>query len=186
MKKDQKVTVPHEAYRLVNPTKHEPSHDEHEDEKKSPTEEKTSSLRCLECCFKDNEDRNAFLIIIASMINFIAIGLTVVPLKLLINQRITGDPTEPNSKSAFVDTTNIFLYAVASFICGRYTSGLGDYVGRKPMLIFSAVITILTRFIYISSKTASGFYIGAVVGGACDCFYFSGIAWICDFYPEVN
>ncbi len=26
---------------------------------------------------------------------------------------------------------------------------------------------------------------GAIVGGTFDCFYFTGIAWICDFFPQV-
>lgn len=124
-------------------------------------------------------------VIFTAFLNYFAIGITVVPLKLLINKRIAGDADDPNSASAFVDTTNIFLYAFMSFLCGRYMSGLGDYIGRKPLFILSSLNIILTRFIYINSSSSIGFYIGAIVGGSFDCFYYTGLAWICDLNPEV-
>ena len=108
------------------------------------------------------------------------------PLKLLINKRIAGDANEPNSDSAFVDATNIFLYSLMSFLCGRYNSGLSDYIGRKPMLISALAFLILTRIIYINSTSAAGFYIGAIVGGAFDSFYYTGLSWVCDYYPNVR
>ena len=54
------------------------------------------------------------------------------------------------------------------------------------MLIFASLITILTRVIYISSNTAAGFYIAGIIGGAFDCFYFSALAWVCDYFPDVS
>jgi MFS family permease len=124
-------------------------------------------------------------VILAAFLNYFAIGITVVPLKLLINKRIAGDPDDPNSASAFTDTTNIFIYAFMSFMFGRYMSGFGDYVGRKPLFVLASLNIILTRFIYIKSTSATGFYIGALVGGTFDCFYYTGLAWICDLSPEV-
>lgn len=67
---------------------------------------------------------------------------------------------------------------------GRYTSGLGDYLGRKPILIMSTISFILTRFIYLNSQSAEGFIFGAFVGGIFDCVYFTCLAWVCDLFPE--
>ena len=84
---------------------------------------------CLSCCCHTARDRKVGLIIFTSILHFFALGITFVALKLLINQRIAGDIDDPNEASLFVDTTNTVLYAVASFLCSRYTSGLSDYVG---------------------------------------------------------
>lgn len=70
------------------------------------------------------------------------------------------------------------------FIFGRYTSGLGDYLGRKPILITSTISFILTRFIYLNSQSAEGFIFGALIGGTFDCVYFTCLAWVCDLFPE--
>lgn len=43
---------------------------------------------------------------------------------------------------------------------------------------------ILSRIVYILSRHPSGFYLGGLIGGAFDCFYFTSLAWICDVYPE--
>jgi hypothetical protein len=54
------------------------------------------------------------------------------------------------------------------------------------MLIFAACIAILTRLIYLGSYTPAGFYVAAVIGGGFDCFYFTALAWVCDYYPDVS
>jgi hypothetical protein len=89
----------------------------------------------LKVWFKSETDRGSFLIILSATQYFFGIAITLISLKLLINERIAGDVQKPNSESAFVDTTNIMLHAFMSFSCGRYTSGLGDYVGRKVLLL---------------------------------------------------
>lgn len=70
------------------------------------------------------------------------------------------------------------------FIFGRYTSGLGDYLGRKPILITSCIAFICSRLIYLSAQTGSGFIFGAILGGTFDCVYFTSLAWVCDLFPE--
>ncbi len=156
------LEVEHDDHTQTIPSVSSVPEDPHTLSTSSQSPSPSSSLSCLSCCFKDVEDRNAFLIIVVSILNYVAIGLTIVPLKLLINQRIAGDATEPSRASSFVDTTNIFLYAVMSFICARYTSGLGDYVGRKPLLLMSSIMTIVTRIIYISAQTPAWFYVGMI------------------------
>jgi MFS family permease len=83
-----------------------------------------------------------------------------------------------------VDASVSFVHALMCFIFGRYTSGLGDYLGRKPILIASTLAFIATRFIYLSAQNASGFIFGAMLGGAFDCVYFTCLAWVCDLFPE--
>lgn len=135
-------------------------------------------------CFKLPADRKAFLIILAAVLYYFSIGLTSISLSLLINQRIAGDPEEPNSASVVVQTTVIFIHSTCSFFLGRYTSGLGDYIGRKPMLILSAVFSIITRYMYYSATTPATFYFSAIMSGALDLYYFTSLAWICDMYKE--
>lgn len=135
-------------------------------------------------CFKEVRDRQTFLIIIAATMYFLSITMSTIPLTLLINKRIAGHAEDPNAKSAFVQATNSFIYSGLGFLCGRYTSGLGDYLGRKPVLIMAALAMVGSRVVYIHSHSASGFYLGGLLGGAFDCFYFSSLAWICDIYPE--
>ena len=47
----------------------------------------TSWMLSMCCCFKDPSDKQAAYIIFASVLHFLAIGLTSVALKLLINKR---------------------------------------------------------------------------------------------------
>jgi MFS family permease len=68
------------------------------------------------------------------------------------------------------------------FLFGRYTSGLGDYLGRKPVLIASTISFILTRFLYLTAESAGGFLFGC--HHWCDCVYFTSLAWVCDLFPE--
>lgn len=87
-------------------------------------------------------------------------------------------------RSAFLDASVSFVHSFMCFIFGRYTSGMGDYLGRKPVLITSTVSFILTRFIYLNAQSSSGFIFGAILGGAFDCVYFTSLAWVCDLFPE--
>jgi MFS family permease len=87
-------------------------------------------------------------------------------------------------RSAFLGASVSFVHSFMCFIFGRYTSGLGDYLGRKPVLIASTTSFILTRFIYLNAKSASGFLFAAIIGGVFDCVYFTCLAWVCDLFPE--
>lgn len=136
------------------------------------------------CCMKQISDRKASLVILAGVLYYFAIGLTSISLSLLINQRIAGNPEEPNSESVLVQSTVVFIHSTTSFIVGRYTSGLGDYIGRKPVLIASSLICVLSRYVYYSAHTAEVFYFAAILSGCLDLFYFSSLAWICDLFRE--
>jgi MFS family permease len=153
-----------------------------QDSQTQPPEEQNQLI--FLSCFKEVRDRQTFLIIISAVLYFMSITMSTIPLTLLINKRIAGHANDPNAKSAFVQATNSFIYSGLGFLCGRYTSGLGDYLGRKPILIMSALAMVGSRVVYIHSHSASGFYFGGLLGGAFDCFYFSSLAWICDVYPE--
>ena len=39
-----------------------------------------------------------------------------------------------------------------SFLTGRYTSGLGDYIGRKPVLITAAIFFIISRILELTKQ----------------------------------
>ena len=132
------------------------------------------------------KDRQTALIIISAVLYFMSTAVTAIPLTLLINKRIAGDPEEPNAESAFVVATLSFIHSFISFLGARYTSGLGDYVGRKPILFLSSLTFLLSRFVYLEGQTPAEFYLGAVIAGAVDCYYFSTLAWICDLFPEGN
>lgn len=131
----------------------------------------------------ENKTRDGTLIICVTVLYFFSLAITVVPIKLLINERIADHAEDPNSASAFVDATSTFLHAAISFLIGRYSSGLGDFVGRKPVLVVSCALFIVSRVLYLSAYTAERFYLGAVIGGMFDCFYFSALAWLSDVYP---
>jgi MFS family permease len=148
------------------------------------SEDSQSQVSYLKCCFKDLPDRQTALIIVTAVLYFMGVAITGIPITLLINQRIAGDAEDPNAESAFVSATNSFVHSVLSFIFGRYTSGFGDYVGRKPVLFLSAFCFFASRILYIISYTPAGFYLAGIVGGVFDCYYFSALAWICDVFPE--
>ena len=76
----------------------------------------------------------------------------------------------------------MFIHSTTSFCFGRYTSGLGDYIGRKPVLIASSLVCILSRYVYYSATTPIMFYFAAILSGCLDLFYFSTLAWICDLF----
>lgn len=141
----------------------------------------SSSIFCCSC--KNSDDRQYSLILIIAIIYFLAIAISGIPLILLINQRIAGDAQEPSSESAFVVATSSFVHSFVSFIFGRYTAGLSDYLGRKPILFIGALLSLISRIIYIQSSSAGGFYVGAIVGAPFSCFYFVILALISDFYP---
>ena len=135
-------------------------------------------------CFKLPADRKTAIIIVAAVLYYFNIGLTSISLSLLINQRIAGDAENPNSECVLVQTTVVFIHSTCSFFLGRYTSGLGDYMGRKPMLILSGLFSIITRYMYYIATTPSMFYFTAILSGALDLYYFTSLAWICDMYRE--
>ena len=135
------------------------------------------------CCIKKIEDRETALIIAVSIIYFLALAFNFIPLKFLINERIGDGPEDPNSKSAFVDSTVHFIHSAVSFFAGRYTSGLSDYVGRKPILVLSCIFFIISRVLYLTASSPSDFYGAGVLAGLFDCFYFTALAWICDLFP---
>jgi MFS family permease len=136
------------------------------------------------CCFQQINDKKAALVITTGVLYYFAIGLTSISLSLLINQRIAGHAEHPNSDSVFVQSTVVFIHSTTSFIIGRYTSGLGDYLGRKPVLIASSLVCILSRYVYYSAHTPQVFYLAAILSGCLDLYYFSSLAWICDLFPE--
>lgn len=141
---------------------------------------------CCFCCFKDNNDRRTGIIIVLATLHYFSIAISAIPLLLLINARIAGSAQNPNSESAFVAATVSFVHSVLSFLFGRYTAGLGDYVGRKPVIILSAMFFICSRILYLQSKSAGGFYVAAVIGGIFECYYFAMLAWVCDLFPEAS
>ena len=143
----------------------------------------TWTLPCC-FCFKELRDRQTGLIIFTAVLYFMSAALTAIPLTLLINKRIAGDPEDPNAESAFVVATNSFIHSIISFLGARYSSGIGDYVGRKPVLFLSSFTFLLSRIVYLEAVEPFEFYLGAVLGGAVDCYYFSTLAWICDVFPE--
>ena len=49
-------------------------------------------------CFKELRDRQTALIITVAAVYFLSTALSSIPLKLLINKRISGDAEEPNAK----------------------------------------------------------------------------------------
>jgi MFS family permease len=142
------------------------------------------SRLCYCFCLKTRHDADAFMINTIAVIYFLAIAMNAIPKKLLINEVIAGDAEDPNSESAFVDSTSHFIHSAISFFGGRYTSGLGDYIGRKPVLIAAAVLFIISRLMYLTAKTSGDFYLAGFVAGAFECFYFSSMAWISDTFPE--
>lgn len=136
------------------------------------------------CCFKNEADRECCLIVVISLVYLLAVGLNYIPIKLLINKKIAGDAEHPNSQSVFVDTTSHFVHSLTSFACGRYTSGLGDYTGRKPVLFLSCVAFVVSRIIYLTAETPGQFYFAAIVAALFDCYYFTALAWVCDLFPN--
>lgn len=143
----------------------------------------TWDLRCC-FCFSELRDRQAGLIILSAVMYFMATALTAIPLQLLINLRIAGNSEQPTAASAFVVATTSLLHSLVSFLFARYSSGMGDYIGRKPVLFLSSLCFLLSRLVYLDAKHPYGFYFGGILGGAFDCYYFSTLAWICDLFPE--
>jgi hypothetical protein len=121
---------------------------------------------------------------LSAIFYFLAIGLSSISLIFLINDRIAGDASEPNSKSIFVQTTVVFLNNASSFLCLRYNSGFGDYIGRKPVVGFSALALIVTRLMYSRATMPAHFFVIAIFSGATESFYFSTLAWVCDVFPN--
>lgn len=135
-------------------------------------------------CLKEIKDRQTALIIFVAVIYFLSVAITAIPITLLINKRIGDGFEDPTELSVLVATTASFLHSFCSFIAGRYTSGMGDYVGRKPVLVISTALFILSRLTYLKAQRPVDFFVAAIIGGICDCFYFSSLAWICDVWPE--
>ena len=115
---------------------------------------------------------------------FLAVGLSALSLIFLVNERIAGDASEPNRQSIFVQTTVIFLNNASSLIFLRYNSGMGDFVGRKPMLVFSSFFMLVTRLLYTRAYEPVHFFVISILGGATESFYFSTLAWVCDIVPN--
>ena len=120
---------------------------------------------------------------VSTFLYFIAIGLSSVSLIFLINERIAGDFSEPSSRSIFVQTTSVFLNNASSFLCLRYNSGMGDFIGRKPIICISSISLIITRLLYTRAHLPGHFFVIAIIAGATESYYFSVVAWMCDIFP---
>eukprot|EP01031_Cornospumella_fuschlensis_P024486 gene24486-29595_t len=142
------------------------------------------NISMLKCLLSNARDREVALLIAVSVVYFLGVTVSTFPLILLVNERIAGDAEDPNSESVFVYTTINILNTIMTFLTARYTSGLGDYVGRKPVLIAAVLFFALSRAIYLGAHTPGVFYIGAVISGSFECFYYSMLAWICDLFPD--
>ena len=73
-------------------------------------EERISLYGKLECCFcfKEVRDRQTALIVGIAALYYLSVSLTVIPLKLIINQRIAGDSEDPNPRCKLT-TSSFFL-----------------------------------------------------------------------------
>lgn len=123
-------------------------------------------------------------IVFSGMIYFMALAMSVLSVKFTINKQFAGDVDEVNRKSAFVDTTVSFLYAASSLFSAKYCAALSDYLGRRPVNILSCFGNICSRLLYLQAKTPAEYFVGAVVSGIFDSYYFTSLAMISDIYPD--
>ncbi len=121
---------------------------------------------------------------VSALMYFLAIGLSSISLIFLINLRVAGDAADPNSSSIFVQTTGVFLNNASSFLFLRYNSRFGDYIGRKPMLAFSAFMLVVTRLMYAFAYLPAHFFVIAVISGGTESFFASTLSWVCDIIPS--
>lgn len=137
-------------------------------------------------CIRSDGDESYHIrfMYVSAFMYFLAIGLTSISLIFLINLRIAGDAADPNSSSIFVQTTGVFLNNASSFLFLRYNSGFGDYIGRKPMLAFSAFMLVVTRLLYAFARKPAHFFVIAAISGGTESFFSSTLAWVCDIIPS--
>lgn len=114
----------------------------------------------------------------------LSIAISALPIRYIVNQRIAGDALEPNSASAFTDITMTLLRSVSGFLTQRYACGISDYIGRKPVLYFAAIGLCASRVVIYFAMTPLVFYLGSIISGVTDAFYFVTLAWLCDFCTE--
>jgi MFS family permease len=150
----------------------------------SPKVPSPSSPSSCQSRSQAKSDRQYSFFLIIAVIYFLSLAISSIPLILLINQRIAGDPNHPSSQSAFVVATSSFLHSFISFLFGRYVAGLSDYLGRRPLLFVGALLSLFSRIIYLQSTSSSGFYFGSLIGAPFSCFYFLILALISDHYPD--
>jgi MFS family permease len=124
------------------------------------------------------------MIVIMTAVYYLGTGIISMPRVMLINQRIAHDARNPNSQSSFVDSTSAMLSTLATVLFSKYFSALGDHVGRRPVLIISALFSLVSNIIWLSASTPLGFYVASMVSGLADIFFYVGISWICDLAPE--
>ena len=137
------------------------------------------------CCWKLSlSDANALSVTLISAVYFFSFAVSAMATKYVVNKRIAGDAYDPNSDSAFTDITMTLLRSVAAFIMGRYTCGLGDYLGRKPLLSVSIASFVISRFIFLFARKPTDFYAGSIISGSLDCFFSGTLAWLSDLFPN--
>lgn len=103
---------------------------------------------------------------------------------MLINDRITGNPQDPNSQSTFIDSTSIMLSTLATILFSKYFSSMGDYIGRRPVLSIACIFSILANIIWIKSIYPRDIYLASIISGICDIYLYVGLSWICDIIPN--
>jgi MFS family permease len=148
------------------------------EEKKSKDETKRFCCRTM-----DMTAANGWIVTGAAMCFYFGTAVSALSIKYIINKRIAGDAYDPDSNSAFVDFTSTLLRSAAGFLAERYNAGFSDYIGRKPLLFFSSFGLIWSRLIVYFAYTPAHFYWAGIVGGIFDSFYFTSLAWLCDFFP---
>jgi MFS family permease len=116
----------------------------------------------------------------------VAVGSTLVPIFKKAQDMVSGKGFDVNAESAFVVVTASFINACVKAITSKYTTSLSDYTGRKPVLIISCMMFIVTRICLIFTTSVTGLYILAAIAGTFDSAFPICQAWLCDLLPSKN
>ena len=107
----------------------------------------------------------AKLVYFVGFLNFTGFAFTIIAIVGRINLYTNNDPNVTSANSSQTYFTVYLLQNLTQLLTSKYNSALSDYIGRKPMLIVSAVGFALSRVAFAASSSTAGFYVAAVISG---------------------
>lgn len=107
----------------------------------------------------------------------------VIPLIQKVNLVHNGDVDETSSSSSFTYFTIIFLSSMTELVTTKYVGALSDYVGRKPLLLGSAIVFAIGHFMLAALTTDGAFYTAAVIVNTLQTQQVL-TAWTCDLVED--
>jgi MFS family permease len=121
-------------------------------------------------------------IYVLGLLQILPSALSVIASIVLVQEVVSG-VDYPTSQSVFVISTAFVINSATRVVVSKSFGSLSDYLGRKPLLVWSCLLWVISRIFLVSATTDFMFYQSAFLYGL-DVYGAVGQAWIGDLVHD--